>query len=442
MSALKRLCCAWFTATLLLSATSALAVPNIQQWRTANDIPVYFIAAPELPMVDVQILFNAGSAYAAQQPGLAQFTNALLEEGAGDWSADEIAQRFDQVGARFNSEARRDAAVVTLRSLSDPRYLQPAAQTVALLLQQPKFAADAVERVRQQMLTALQERAQAPAALAQDAFFAALYGNHPYALPVLGNAESLRRISREMLQDFHRRHYVAANALLVMVGDLQRPAAEALANTLVGNLPKGEAVAPLPPVAELSASQTIRIPHPSAQTHILIGQLGIQRTDPDYYALDLGNHVFGGNGLVSQLALEIREQRALAYAASSAFIPMHASGAFIISLQTRNEQAQTALEVAETTLRQFTTNGAPTQQLEEARQNISAGFALGLAGNGKLVNQLGMMAFYGLPLDYLDTFTSRINAISAQQVQSAWQRHVQPQRLLKVIVGGAAAPGA
>lgn len=441
MPALQQFYAALLTLALLLSTSVALAVPTIQHWRTVNDIPVYFIAAPGLPMVDVQILFNAGSAYAPEQPGLAQFTNALLEEGAGAWSADQIAERFDQVGARFSADARRDSAMLALRSLTDPRYLQPAAETVALLLQQPSFTPEAVERVRQQMLTALQERAQSPAALAQDAFFAALYGTHPYAIPPAGNADSLRSITREALQNFHRSHYVAANALLVLVGDLQLAAAQELANTLVGKLPKGEAATPLPAVPELGASQTIRIAHPSAQSHILIGQLGIRRTDPDYYALDLGNHVLGGNGLVSQLAQEIREERGLAYSAYSAFTPMREAGPFIISLQTRNEQAQTALEVAEATLCRFTTNGIPAQQLEEARQNITGGFALGLAGNSKLVNYLGLMAFYGLPLDYLDTFISRINAISAEQVQSAWQRHIQPQRLIRVIVGGAAAPG-
>ena len=115
------------------------------------------------------------------RPGLAQLTNALLEEGAGDWSADVIADRLDRVGARLSASSRRDSASVSLRSLVDPRYLQPAVETVARLLREPTFTPDAVDRVRQQMLSALQERAQSPGAIAQDAFFKALYGAHPYA---------------------------------------------------------------------------------------------------------------------------------------------------------------------------------------------------------------------------------------------------------------------
>jgi len=166
--------------------------------------------------------------------------------------------------------------------------------------------------------------------------------------------------------------------------------------------------------------------------------LGVNRADPDYYPLFLGNHVFGGNGLVSQLSQEIRERRGLAYGAYSAFSPMRQAGPFLINLQTRNDQVDTALQVAQTTLREFTANGPKPQILEEARQNITGGFALGLAGNSKLAAALGGIAFYDLPLDYLPTYIDRMNGISLDQVKAAWQRHIQPDRLITVIVGGPA----
>jgi len=423
-------------AALLLISGLATAVPAIQNWRTANGVPIYFIPARELPMVDAQILFNAGSARDGERPGLAKLTSGLLEEGAGDWSADAIADRFDQVGARFSASSRRDSASVSLRSLVDPRYLQPTVETVARLLKEPTFAPDTVERVRQQMLTALRDRAQSPGAIAQDAFYKALYGNHPYAIPPEGTVASLNAITRAEIQEFHRRHYTAANAVVAIVGDLDRPAAEQLANTLVGSLPQGERVPPTLPVAPLAASQTLRIPHPSSQSHILIGQVGVSRADPDYYALYLGNHVLGGNGLVSRLAQEIREKRGLAYGAYSGFSPMRQAGPFLLNLQTRNDQVDIALQVAQTTLREFTANGPDPRILEEARQNITGGFALDLAGNGKLAGALGSIAFHGLPLDYLQNYISMMNGISLEQVKTAWQRHVQPDRLITVIVGG------
>ena len=436
MPSLKALLSGILATVLLLTSGLAAAVPEIQNWRTTNGVPVYFIPARELPMVDAQILFNAGSVRDGARPGLARLTNALLEEGAGDWSADAIADRLDRVGARFSASSRRDSASVALRSLVDPRYLQPTVETVARLLKEPTFAPDAVERVRQQMLTALRDRAQSPGAIAQDAFYKALYGNHPYGSPPEGTPASLNAITRAEIQEFHRQHYTAANAVVAIVGDLDRPAAEQLANALVSGLPQGEPISPTPPVPPITASQTIRIPHPSTQSHILIGQVGVSRADPDYYALYLGNHVLGGNGLVSQLSQEIREKRGLAYGAYSAFSPMRQAGPFLINLQTRNDQADNALQIAQTTLRAFTTDGPSAQALEEARQNITGGFALGLAGNGQLASALGGIAFYGLPLDYLQNYIGMMNGISLEQVKSAWQRHVQPDRLITVIVGG------
>lgn len=436
MPDLKSLLSGILATVLLLASGLATAVPAIQNWRTANGVSVYFIPARELPMVDAQILFSAGSTRDGERPGLAKLTNALLEEGAGDWSADVIADRLDRVGARFSASSRRDSATVALRSLADPRYLQPTVETVARLLKEPAFAPDAVERVRQQMLTALRERAQSPGAIAQDAFYKALYGDHPYAIPPEGTPASLNAITHAEIQEFHRRHYTAANAVVAIVGDLDRPAAEQLANALVGGLPQGEPIPPTPPVPPLAASQTLRISHPSTQSHILIGQVGVSRADPDYYPLYLGNHVLGGNGLVSKLSQEIRQKRGLAYGAYSGFSPMRQAGPFLINLQTRNDQMDTALQVAQTTLREFTTHGPDPQLLEEARQNITGGFALDLAGNGKLAGALGSIAFHGLPLDYLQNYISMMNGISLEQVKAAWRRHVQPDRMITVIVGG------
>ncbi|HPF58671.1 MAG TPA: pitrilysin family protein [Candidatus Competibacteraceae bacterium] len=423
------------TIALLFASGMAAAVPDIQHWRTANGVPVYFIPSRELPMVDVQVLFNAGSARDGDKPGLARLTNALLEEGAGNWSADEIADRLDRAGARFSANSQRDSAVIALRSLTDPRYLQPAVETVTRMIKEPTFVPDAVERVRQQMLTVLRERTQSPGAIAQDAFYQALYGQHPYGSPPEGTMASLEALTRVDIQDFYRRHYTAANAIIVLVGDLDRPVAGQLASTLVDSLPSGEPVPPPPPVPRVP-SKTVRISHPSTQSHILIGQAGISRTDAGYYALYLGNHVLGGNGLVSQLSQEIREKRGLAYSAYSTFSPMRQTGPFLLSLQTRNDQVDTALDVAYTTLRQFTMQGPDAQALEEARQNITGGFALDLAGNRKLANYLGMIAFYGLPLDYLQNFVSVMNNISLDQVTASWQQHIQPDRLITVIVGG------
>ncbi|PIE83565.1 MAG: peptidase M16 [Candidatus Contendobacter odensis] len=436
MPNLKRRLSIAFAAVLLLASRGVIAIPTLEHWQTSNGVPVYFIPAHELPMVDIQILFKAGSAYDDQQPGLAKLTNALLNEGAGQWSADDIADRLDKVGAQFGSSSQRDSAIISLRSLTDPRYLQPSVETVAQLLQQPTFAPEALERLKQHMLTALQEQAQSPRAIAYNTFYEALYGNHPYGSPPDGTEASIKSMTRADVQAFHRRYYTASNAVIALVGDLDRATAEKWVETLASHLPKGQPVPALPPVPPVAKSRTIRIAHPSSQSHILIGQIGVRRTNPDYYALYLGNHVLGGNGLVSLLSQEIREQRGLSYSVYSLFSPMQQAGPFLMNMQTRNDQVDVALQVARKTLQTFTTDGATPQALQEARQNIIGSFALNLAGNRKLVNYLGLIAFYRLPLDYLQHFINTMNGITLDQVNAAWRQQIQPDRQITVVVGG------
>lgn len=222
----------------LLSARSAQAIPEVQHWTTANGAQVYFVPAPELPMVDVQVVFDAGSARDGRQSGLASLTNALLDSGTAELSADAVAERFDSVGAQLNSDAARDMAWLSLRSLADARYLAPSVATLNRLLREPAFAQDALERQRNRMITAVRERAQSPAAIADLTYYQALYGDHPYATPPEGTEESLKTITREQIQACHGRYYVASNAVIAIVGALDRGGAEQLANALVEGLPE------------------------------------------------------------------------------------------------------------------------------------------------------------------------------------------------------------
>jgi zinc protease len=429
----------WFNTALLvviLIPSLASAAPTIQHWRTANGAKVYFVAAPELPMVNVQVVFDAGSARDEGKPGLAQLVNALLDSGTETLSADSVAERLDAVGAQLSGGVERDMAQLSLRSLSEAQYLDPALDTIARLLREPAFAAESVERERNRLISAIRAGDQSPATIAERTFYQALYGEHPYASPPEGTEASVQAITQEQIRAFHARYYVAANAVVAIVGDLDRARAEAIATVLVGGLPAGKAAPDLPMAQPLAQARVIRVQHPSSQTHILIGQLGMKRHDPDYFSLYLGNQVLGGNGLASRLAEEVREKRGLSYSTYSYFAPMRQAGPFVMGLQTRNDQAQEAIQVSEATLRDFVTQGPAPTLLEAARQNIIGGFPLRIDSNGKIVQYLAVIGFYDLPLDYLDVFTAKIDAISQEQVNAALQQHIDPDRLLTVIVGG------
>lgn len=438
-SAMRALTAAVALLGVLAGAPAAKAGVAIQNWTTANGARVYFVQAPELPIVDVRVVFDAGSAKDGGKGGVAQLTNGLLGTGAGELNADQIAERFESVGANFGNNAQRDMAVLSLRSLTTDRaLLDPALDTLALVLTQPTFPAADFERERRRMLIALRAEQESPEAIAQKAFFKAIYGDHPYASPTLGSEETVKALGRDDVVNFYKGYYVARNAVVAIVGAIDRKGAEQIAERIVGNLPEGSAAPLAPPVKPLAQAKENHINFPSEQTHVLMGQPGVTREDPDYFPLYVGNHVLGGSGLVSRISEEVREKRGLSYSAYSYFAPMRAQGPFIAGLQTRNNQAEQALSVLREVLRDFIRKGPSSAELTAAKKNITGGFPLRLDSNSKIVENLAMIGFYRLPLDYLDTFNQKVEAVTVQQVQDAFKRRVDPDHMATVMVGGAA----
>lgn len=424
------------------AASVAAANPKIQNWTTANGARVYFVPSPELPILDIRVVFDAGSARDGAQSGLAQLTNGLLDQGAGELNADQIAERLEGVGANLGTSAYRDMAIVSLRSLTDRALLDPALNIMAQVVSTPSFPQDAFERAQKRTLIALRGQKESPEDIADKAFFASIYGQHPYASPTLGTEETVTGISRQDAIAFHKRYYTGRNATVAIVGAVTRDEAEQIAERVAGQLPAGEAAAALPPPAALTAAKMEQIPYPSAQTHILMGQPGITRDDPDYFPLLVGNHILGGSGLVSQLAIEVREKRGLAYSVYSYFAPMHVEGPFTAGLQTRNDQAEAALGVMQDVLRDFIAKGPTAEELTAAKKNITGGFALNLDSNAKIVDNLASIGFYKLPLDYLDTYNQRVEAVTAEQIRNTFRRRVHPEHMVTVLVGGETAAAA
>ncbi len=414
----------------------AWAIPSIEHWQTEQGADVYFIPADELPMLDIRVFFRAGSAHDGDQPGLATFANSLLDEGAGQWDADTIAARFDATGAQYRSGSARDMAWVTLRTLLSAEEFDQALSTYLTVLGDPVFPADAVERVRRQMLVGLEEQAADPASIASKAFYRAVYGKHPYASPSMGDMAAVRGFSGDDASEFYERFYVAKNAIIALVGAIDLPRAQSLATRIAAVLEPGtQAVSP-PSVAPLNEARTIRIAFPSEQAHILIGQPGMSRVDSDYFALYLGNHVFGGSGFTSRLVKEVRVERAFAYSVYSYFAPMEARGPFRIGLQTKIEQADEAVEVVLSELERFVEFGATNDEVRASKANITGGFPLRIASNQDLAEYAALIGFYGLPLDYLRRFPDRIEAVTEHQIRHAVRRRIDPKRLVTVIVGG------
>lgn len=421
---------------LLLAAMPAAALLPIQHWQTKSGARVYFVESHDLPMLDVSVDFAAGSAYdTPEKSGAAGMTLGLMRLGAGGLSESEISRRIADTGAQLANRFDGDRSGLSLRTLTSKAELSQALEVFARILQQPEFPAAVLEREKARAVGAIKEADTKPETLLNRNFSRMIYGTHPYGLRSSGEALTVAALTRDDLERFYRRFYSAKRAVVSMMGDLTREQAAVIAEQLTAGLPQGEPLAPLPPVASLERAETRVVAHPATQSHLLVGIPGIRRDDPDYFPLYVGNYILGGGGFVSRITDEVRSKRGLAYSAYSYFMPLKERGPFVIGLQTRRDQAVEALAVVRKTLSDFLAGGPTEDELSKAKQNIIGGFALRIDSNRKIVENLAAIGFYDLPLTYLEDFTVSVEKVAVDEIKRAFARHVDPARMVTVIVG-------
>lgn len=437
MAVIKR-----FVWLLLLLPLSAWATPTIDHWKLKNGVRVYFVEAHELPIVQVALVLDAGSARDPKdRAGLAGFVAGMLEQGAGERSATQLAEALESLGVEYGASTDQDMTSHSLRSLAGESYLEPAVDILRSMIMQPRFDEKTLERERQRALVGFQKLKESPGDLAERAFFKSVYGDHPYAHPVEGNEDSIRAVSRGDLLAFHKENYVGRKAVLVLMGDLKKARAKKLAKRLAGSLPKGHKATPLRAVSMPDKAVRKHVQHKSTQTHIHVGQPGMRRGDPDYFPLYVGNYILGGSGLVARLSERIREKEGMAYSVYSYFWPMRMEGPFMMGMQTKAENRDRALELLRDELEKFVKDGPTEDELRKAKQHLTGGFPLRIDSNKKITQYLAVIGFYNLPLDYLDRFNDRIEAVTREQIRDAFRRRIQPNKLVTVTAGPGASPG-
>lgn len=456
------LCLAW----ALAGAGAQAAVP-IEHWTLSNGAKIYLAATNALPIVDVQIDFDAGSRRdPPAQAGLAGVTAGMVEKGirasgrpqdgtapsgaSGNMpvpSAGAYEQAMDQnalgeawadLGASFDASAGSDRMSFSLRTLAEPALLGKAVQLAAREIGEPAFPEDVWQRERERLNASIREANTKPATLAGRTFARDVYGDHPYGQDT--TEATLARIDVAAMRQRYEQLILPCRAKLSIVGAVTRQQAETIAATLLSRLPSPAggctALPPVPEVAPLSAARDERLPFDSAQAHVWIGQPGYPRRDPDHFALTLGNYILGGGGFVSRLTEEVREKRGLAYSVYSSFSPGLHAGSFRIGFQTRPDQAAEAVKVSREVLARFVAEGPTAAELKAAKDNLIGGFPLLLDSNRKLLSNVANIAWNDLPLDYLETWTARMSAVTAADVKAAFARKLQPERMVTVVVGG------
>jgi len=428
----------------LLAALNAQAAIPIQHWTLPNGAKVYLAATDALPIVDVQVDFDAGSRRdPAAQAGLAAASAGMVQKGVRASDAgpalDEnmLGEAWADLGANFDAGAGPERTSFSLRTLSDPALLDKAVALAAREIGEPSFPADVWQREREQIVAALKEANTKPGTVTARAFAQALYGTHPYGQDT--TEATLATIDVDMMRTRQAQLIQPCRAKLSIVGAVTRAQADAIATRLLSRLSVQDgacaALPPVPEVAALSAPAEERIPFTSAQAHVMIGQPGYPRRDPDHFALTIGNYILGGGGFVSRLMNEVREKRGLVYGIYSGFSPGLHAGAFRVGFQTRPDQADEAVKVSREVMAKFVADGPTEAELKAAKDNLIGGFPLLLDSNRKLLGNVANIAWNDLPLDYLDTWTARMNAVTVADVKAAFARKLQPQRMVTVVVG-------
>jgi len=446
MKTIKKIAASAFLASAgaVFGLQTAQAAIPIQHWTQPSGAQVYFVESPTIPMLDVQLDFDAGSRRdPAAQAGLASVTALMAGKGVaaqgGEPALDEnqLGEAWADLGASFEGSAGSDRMSFSLRTLTEPDLLRKSVHLAARELGDVAWSDEVWQRERQRLSASLQEARTRPGTVARLAFAKAVYGGHPYGYET--TPESLARISVADMRARYAEGVVPCRAKVSLVGAVTRAQADQIATELLARLPQAPgacpALPPVPEVAPLAAPVDERIPFESAQAHVLIGQPGYKRSDPDFFPLLVGNHILGGGGFTSRLTEQVREKRGLSYSVYSYFIPGLHAGAFTLGLQTRPDQVAEAVAVSRQVLRDFVAQGPTEAELKAAKDNLVGGFALRIDANRKLLDNVANIAWNNLPLDYLERWTARVNAVSAADIKAAFQRVLQPGRMVTVVVG-------
>jgi zinc protease len=425
---------------LILSLTisiSTFAKSNIviQTWSTKNGAKVLFSESHELPILDLSISFYAGSVVDGKNYGLANLTRATLTAGSKKLTGNQVAERFERLGALFNTYTDRDFSEFSLRTLTETPILSAAVDLFKTVLTEPVFPDNELKRIKNQRLVEIEQVKQSPHDLVYKEFYKELYKNFSYSHAVLGEPNTLAFINRKSLLDFYNKYYNAKNAVIVLVGDVTRKQAEDIAEKTTSKLPKGEKM-PLT-AGELKNPKAIvkNIGFPATQANVILGQLGVGCNDPDYFSLFVGNSILGGAPFISNLFKEVREKKGFVYTIRSNFYRLLYPAPFIINFSAGSEKADEALKMSIQILKDFLDKGPTEEQLITAKKNLTGRFAVELASNHSILNFLHTIGFYDLPLDYLDTYIDKINAVSVKDIQEAFKRHIDLDHLVVIKVG-------
>ena len=414
-----------------------LRLPTIHEHRLSNGVPVWIVEMHEVPVAQVSLLVEVGSAADPQDRfGLASLTAAMLDEGAGSRSALELADAVDFLGASLGTRSTFDATAIELGV--PVARLAEALPLMADVALRPAFPEEELARLKRERLTALLQARDNPSAVANEGYSRVLYGvKHRYGTGEIGAPAALGALTAADVRAFYDARYRADAASLVVVGDVTSTAVMPLLESAFGSWSSSGAAPPLPslpPAAQPSSRRVVIVDKPGApQSQIRIGWIGVARSTPDYFPLAVMNTVLGGS-FTSRLNQNLREKHGYAYGAGSGFAMRRSAGPFVASAGVQTDKTAEALAEFFKEL-----NGilepVGAEELDKARNFLALGLPADFERTEDVTARLQEMIVYDLAKDYFSRYIERLRAVTAEDVHRVARQHLRPDRFAVVVVG-------
>jgi zinc protease len=422
-------------AMTLLASTPSHAAAKVQHLISPGGIEAWFVQDSTVPLIAMEYAFGGGATQdPADKPGVGNMVADLLDEGSGDLDSKTFHERLERRAIELSFSSARDNFRGSLRMLRDNR--DEAFDLLRMALTSPHFESSDVERIRAQVISGLRRETSNPNSLASRKFLEVAFGNHPYGRPANGTLESVPRIDVADLKDYVRSVLARDRLRIAVVGDVDPATLGKLLDQTFGGLP---ATASLTPAADVEAAkppQRAFIPLDVPQTVVTFGGPGVKRSDPNFMAGYVVNHILGGGGLSSRLYREVREKRGLAYSIYQSLLWMDHSGLFIGTTGTRADRAGETVDAITREVRRMAEDGPTQQELDEAKSYLKGSQMLALDTSSKLASALLQYQLDRLPIDYIEKRNAIVDAVTLDDAKKA-ARRLWGQGLLTVIVGRA-----
>jgi zinc protease len=420
-------------ATLLLQVTRAEAM-NIQVVKSPGGITAWLVEEHSVPLIGMRFAFDGGSAQdPAGKEGIAHFLAGMLDEGAGNLDSKTFQERMEEIAMRMSFDDARDAFYGSLETLSENR--DQAVALLALALSKPRFDADAVDRVRSQLLAGLAYAARDPDRVAAEQWGAMAFAGHPYGRPTNGTQASIQNMTRDDLLDFWSRTFAKDTLKVVVVGDIDAATLGGVLDTVFGQLPAKAKLTQIPPTQPASVEKVKVVEMAVPQSVARFGLPAFPRSDKDFIPAFVLNTVLGGGVMSSRLWEEVREKRGLAYSVYTNIQPYKQTSVFSGGVATKNEEIANSLDVIRAELKRIALDGPTEKELKDAKDYLTGSFALRFDSNAKIANQLLWFWQEGLDVGYVDKRNAEIEAVTLADTKRAAKRLFEGQDLIVTIVG-------